>query len=93
MNKLFDTELFKRKGTFFIVTDTLKEDELPAVLEAFSKVFICKCSSDFVNGRLNYSGYSEEFELTPDFSLAPEYKLIFENRGDLGIHFSRFEKA
>lgn len=93
MNELFESEFFTRKGTFTVNTSALREEELPAVLEAFSKVFICKCSSDFMSGKSIYKGYSSEFESVPKGAIVPKYRLVFENRGDLGIHFSRFEKA
>lgn len=80
----------KRMGVFAVRRHVL--EKYPQVmLKIFEKVVPLEMENSFVKDCITYTGYSHEFDETPEGSVIPEYEVLFSQdlTGNVTIKFKK----
>jgi hypothetical protein len=80
MEVLGMSDLSNRKGYFEITRDLIKENP-EQILQALKDVLVVHINDNFIDGKLEYFGYSKHFDAIELNVPAPKYKALITNSG------------
>jgi len=74
----------KRIGSYYISDDVMMGDYTEQLLEALQGVYVASAIHNLAMKRMEYVGFSEEFEVVETGRGYPHYQLMVREQGGMG---------